>query len=119
MSTSSYDSVAALGATVLKVGPGATLAAFIKFDRQQGVAFHWLSGGTLIDIVGMPYGTTLTAAQLVSAQNNAFRIDVTGTNPPADIPSSGPFYIMCQGATALISLMARQSQGDGVLAYQN
>jgi len=118
MATTSYDSIYAFGSTQFHIAPGATLAAlFTPMPGQVGpIILQWSSGGTLIDLVGVPYGSTLTAAQLVVASGKARRLSTTADN---EILGVGQFYLMCAGATSLVNLTVGLGQGGGVKSYQN
>lgn len=119
MATSSYDSIFAYGTTQLAVPAGASAAILVKpWANQVNMLVKYISGGTLIDIVGVPYGSTLTGAQLAAQQNKAFRLDASPTGQ-FEVKGPAAFYLMCQGATGVFSLTVGQSQGDAVPSYQN
>lgn len=67
MSTSSSDTVFALGSTTIYVAPGSTVATyFVQHAGQVSTLFKNGAGGTLW-IVGCPTGSTLAASDLASA----------------------------------------------------
>lgn len=102
------------GTTQIHIGPGATLAHLVNpMPGQRCMTIRYASGGTLMDLVGFPYGATgLTVDQLVTAQNKSYRVDVSATGT-FHVRGPARFYLMCQGATALVNLVAGIGPGDG------
>lgn len=84
----------------LVIPPGATLAVLMTGNAGQcSEVLKYYSGGTL-QILGVTVGTTLTAAQLVSAGNSGGYI--FGTSEALTVDGAARYYLMATGATCVV-----------------
>lgn len=82
------------------VPPGATLAVLREGAAGQAATLlKWYSGGS-ISIIGCTVGSTLTAAELVSAGNSGGYI--LGTAEALSVDGPTRFYLMATGTTATV-----------------
>ncbi len=88
-----------IGATLLAVPSGATVALLIT-PTARGVVhtIKKFSGGSC-EIIGCPSGSTLTGAQLVTAQGGGYLL---GTAEVVVINGPAQYYLMATGATAVV-----------------
>jgi hypothetical protein len=108
MSTSSYDSVFALGATRVIVPVGATLAVLMTpVAGQNSILLKYFSGGTC-EIIGCTLGQTLSAADLSSASGSGYLL---GSSEILQIDGPARYYLSSTGATTTLMLLIGKSQG--------
>lgn len=124
MATSSYDSVFSFGATIVKVGIGATVATYMQPEPGQiGWMLKYMNGGTCFLLpcaigssqIGMGFGTTQTQAALAGMSGAGYLLGSANGNTGVieNLRINGPasFYISSAGATSLISVMSFKGQG--------
>jgi hypothetical protein len=110
MATSSSDSVCTLGVTRMAIAPGSTQALFIDINAtENNFLFKYQSGGTL-EILGAtgPLGSTLTVAQLATANQTGYLV---GTSEVLSIGGACRFYLSATGATTLVHMLRGRSAG--------
>lgn len=105
----SSENIMGFGSSQLIVAPGATNALLVfPAAGQNYTRLKYGSGGSL-EIIGVPDGVTLTAAQLVSASGNHYLV---GTTEVIDIPKSAPrFYLSALSATTIVFYLEGRSSG--------
>lgn len=109
MSTSSNDSIFSLQTDRINVGLGATLA--VLYDQtatQNSILLKYFSGGTL-EIIGVSFGVTLTAAQMATASGTGY---VVGTTEILSIDGPARFYLMSTGATTVVMSIRGKTPGS-------
>lgn len=82
------------------VPPGATLALLVEGVQGQGAQLLKYGSGGSCQIIGVTLGTTMTAAQLVSAGNSGGYL--MGTSEAVSIDGAARYYLMATGSTATI-----------------
>lgn len=108
MSTSSMDSIFALGTTQIIVPPGATQAVLLTgIAAQNSMLLKYGSGGTLY-ILGVSEGVTLTAAELVT---NASSHYLVGASETLSIDGPARFYLLSLSATTTVYSIRGKTQG--------
>ncbi len=106
---SSQNETFGLGGTKLIVGPGATLALYVKAPPfASGQVLKYFTGGSL-EIVNAPEGGTLTAAQLATVGLGAGYL--MGNNEAFSIEGPARYYLMATGATVTAYLAFSLSSG--------
>ena len=117
MSTTSFDSVFTLGATMIKVPVGATAALLITpFAGQVNCLIKYSSGGTC-EI--LPAGLTQIALNLFApvAQPGQTLLALSGSgyllgaNEALSIPGPASFYLSSTGATSVLYAIFGKGQG--------
>jgi hypothetical protein len=108
VSTSSADSIFNVGSTNVVVPVGATVAVYISpVAGQNTTLFKYFAGGTL-QVIGVPYGVTLTGAQLVSAVANHY---IMGGSEILSFNGPLTCYLQAMGATTTVMMLRGQTQG--------
>lgn len=106
--SSSLDTVYGFGSTRIIVPIGATNALlFNPITGQNGMLLKWFSGGTL-ELIGVPYGATLTAQNLADANQNHY---IMGTTEILSLNGPARFYLSATGATVVAMSLAEKSAG--------
>lgn len=101
-------SIYSLGTTALLVPVGATLALFLNpTNTRSCMQVKLFSGGTL-EMIGAPYGTTLSATELAAASGNHYIFSL-GEAFSVDGPT--PFYLSATGATCRACVIYGRSPG--------
>lgn len=121
MPISASDPVFSYGSTQYHVPPGTTLGIRITpVAGQVNTILKWMSGASLCELVGCAFGGTLTAEQLKLAANKGLLL-YSGADAglsPMVIPGAPTYYLIAQGATAVVSALIGRGAGDGVNASQ-
>lgn len=108
MSTSSNDGIFGLATSRLTIGAGATLAELLTQDPgQNSLYIEYFSGGT-VEIIGVTAGTTLTAAQLASANGTGF---IVKTDRGYAFNGPTRFYLSSTGITSIVHVMKGKTTG--------
>jgi hypothetical protein len=108
MSTSSSDGIFGLATQRLNIGSGSTLAELITQDPgQNSLYIEYFSGGT-VEIIGVTAGTTLTAAQLGTANGTGF---IVKTDRGYSFNGPTRFYLSSTGATSIVHIMKGKTTG--------
>lgn len=103
----SEDAVCALGVTNIIVPPGLTLGVLVSPMPGQVAALLKNNVGSTLQVIGVAAGSTLTAAQLSTA-NGYF----LGASEIFQIDGPASFYIAtATGTTHVASLVAGKSAG--------
>ena len=91
----STDHAFSFGTTQIAVPAGATLGLrIVPMAGQIGMQLKYTSGSSLVELVGVPYGSTLTAAQLNTATGTSWLLYSgadTGVSP-LEIKGAPMFY---------------------------
>lgn len=107
MSTSSYDSIFGIGSTRIIIAPGATNAVYLSpLAGQNTTLLKYFQGGTL-QLIGVPYGVTLTGAELVSAVNNHYLV---GNNEILSFDGPITCYLQAMAATTTVMMIRGKTQ---------
>lgn len=90
------------------IPPGATLAVVMGVTAgQMGSVLKYFSGGSL-EIVNCPPGSTLTGAQLVTANGTGY---LFGSQEAVNFDGPARFYLMATGATVIAYYLRGLSAG--------
>lgn len=109
----------ALGCTQFVIGPGATLAQYVKGEHGEiSHALQYFTGGSVeivhrpllstADLVGYTSGSLWTGASLAALSGTGYPL-VTGAAYNIDGPAS--YYLIAQGATTTVYKLISYSQG--------
>jgi hypothetical protein len=108
MVTSSFDSVYSLASTQIIVPVGATLAVLVTSIAGQNALMLKQYGGGTLEIIGMPDGSTLTAASLATASGNHY---IMGASEVLSFDGPTRIYLSSTGATSVVMSLRGKSQG--------
>lgn len=112
MASFDYNSITSVGVTQVSIPVGATNSVLVEpVAGQVSVLIKQISGSSL-SIFGAPYGTTATAAQMVTL--GALALPISGLTSDL-LQLSGParFYLQAQGNTAVVAaLLIGKSSGN-------
>lgn len=89
------------------IAPGATLAVYLApIAGQNTTLLKYFSGGTL-QLIGVPYGVTLSGSELVSAVGNHY---VIGLNEILSFDGPITCYLQATGATVTVMALRGKTQ---------